>query len=1026
MSGITSGIGLISGINTSQLIDQLMAIERRPITNLEIRAKAIDTQRAKFMELSAKLLAARNAVGNFGKPEFFNRFNAATSNDAVLRATASDKAVPGSTTLRVHSLVSNHVSVSRGFADSDRTALGVGTLTIEGAQASVRPDTDLDALNGGLGIRRGKIRITDASGTSAEIDLSRAFTVNDVLDAINVNGTVRVEASVTGLPVGEAIGDRIVLQDLSGGTGAMTVAEVAGGSTASGLGIFGTSVSGRLDGRDVLGLSLETPLSMLNDGNGVDRFGQGAQGDDLSFETSFGNFGVLLTDVLRLSTDLRQVNGGNGVRLGVIRITDRTGATADVDLSAARTVLDVRDAINNAGLAVTATTVNSRFLITDTATVSAEAAKKLKIEDVSGFAAEDLGIAGEVEGSSINGRDIQRVSTVGDLIRAINYAPGNDALVEAAISADGNGITLRPLGFENTVTIRAGQDDQGNISGTAKDLGLADATFSTNEPLTTRRLLAGLNTVLLNTLRGGAGVAPGVISVTDAANQTATIDLSTATTLQDLVDLINADSTTAISASLNRAGNGIELRDESGGTSPVVVADVNGSAAAQLGIAGTFDPATADDIRGANLQRQYITRQSAVSELNHGAEINSGTIRIVDSLGVTHAVNISENLKTVGSVVDFINAVTADTLSARINDSGDGILITDTSAGAKALTISDEEGGSTAEGLNLAGTAKAGQNYIDGSLEARVDIGPSDTLKSVLSKINAAGGDFSAAIVNDGGAQNPFSLTLSSTVSGRRGALLVDTRGLDLGLETLTEAKDAVVSIGGAGATAFLVTSSSNQLTNAMEGVSIDLLSAKDEDVTITVGQDVDGIIESVQGFVTAYNDIQAAIDDATSFNPDTLVRGVLFGDPTVATIQSRLQRVVTQGFAGAGSITRLFQIGIRIGENNRLEFDEERFREVYENSPTSVEELFAQADTGLGAVLQETIDGMTRDFDGVLARKDHLLSDQQDGINDRIESLSTLLASKRKRLEAQFANLETTLAALQDQQGSLSVLSQL
>lgn len=1025
MSGITSGIGLISGINTSQLIDQLMAIERRPITNLENRAKAIDTQRAKFLELSAKLLAARNAIGNFNKSEFFNRFNAGASDDSILRATASDKAVPGSTTFRVHSLVSNHVAVSRGFADGDRTALGVGTLTIEGARASVRPDTDLDLLNGGQGVRRGKIRITDAAGASAEIDLSRAFTVRDVLDAINGNGTVRVRASVTGLASNGATGDRIVLQDESGGTGALTVAEVSGGSTAAGLGVLGSSTTGRLDGRDILSLSLDTPISLLNDGNGVDRLGQGAQGDDLSFETTFGNFGVLLTDVLRLSTDLRQVNGGHGVRLGVIRITDRTGATADVDLSAARTVLDVRDAINSAGLAVSATTVNSRFLITDTSTVAADQAKKLKIEDVSGFAAQDLGIAGEVEGTSINGRDIHRISTVGDLIRAINYAPGNDALVEAAISDDGNGLTLRPLGFENNVTIRAGQDDQGNVSGTAADLGLVDAVFNTNEPLITKRLIAGLDTVLLTSLRGGSGVTHGVISITDAANQTATIDLSAATTLQDVVDLINADATLSVSASINSAGNAVELRDESGGGNPMVIADVNGNAASQLGIAGTFDPATTGDIRGSNLQRQYITRQTDVSQLNGGAEITPGTIRIVDSQGVTHAVNISAGLKTVGSVVDFINAVTADTIQARINDSGDGILITDTSGGAKSLTITDEEGGSTAAGLHIAGTARAGQNFIDGTLEARIEIGPSDTLRSVMSRINAASGGFSAAVVNDGGSLNPFSLTLSSTVSGRRGALLVDSRGIDLGFETLTEARDAVVSIGG-GATPLLVTSSTNRLDEAMEGVTIDLLAAKDEDVTVTVEQDVDGIVESVQGFVSAYNDIQSAIDEATSFNPDTLVRGVLFGDPTVDTVRSRLQRVITQAFPDGGSITRLFQIGIRVGENNRIEFDEERFRTLYENSPDAVEQLFMQADTGLGEVLQETIDAMTRDFDGVLARKDQLLSDQKDTITDRIDSLNVLLEGKRRRLEAQFANLETTLAALQDQQGSLSVLSQL
>lgn len=1027
MSGITSGIGLISGINTSQLLDQLMAIEKRPITNLENRVKAIDTQRQKFLELSAKLLAAKNAVGNFNKRSFFDRFSAGSSNEGVLTANASENAVPGSTTFRVHSLVTNNVTVSRGFADGDRTSLGVGTLTIEGADGQVNPATDLDVLNGGRGVRRGIIRVTDAAGATAEIDLRRAFTLDDVLSAINGNTTVHVRASVTGLASATGSGDRIVLEDQSGGAGALTVAEVAGGTTAAGLGILGSSTTGRLDGRDILSLSMDTPLSQLNDGNGVDRLGQGAQGDDLSFETGYGNFGVLLTDVLRLSTDLRQVNDGHGVRLGVIRITDRTGATADVDLTAARTVQDVRDAINASGLAVTATTVNSQFQITDTATVTPETAKKLKIEDVSGFAAQDLGIAGEVSSTAIFGRDILRMTTVGDVVRAINYASGNNSIVQASISADGNGIAVQPLGFDNTVTIRAGQDDRGNVSGAARDLGLVNALSTTSEPLTTRRLLAGLNTVLLNTLRGGAGVGPGVISLTDAANQSTTVDLSAATTVRDVVDLINANAVTSLRASVNRAGTGIDLTDESGGTSPVVIADVTGSTAAQLGIAGSFDlTATTGDVRGANLQRQYITRQSGVTKLNAGAEIVPGTIRIVDSLGVTHAVNIAAGLKTVGSVVDFINSVTADTLQARINDGGDGILITDTSGGTKPLTISDEEGGSTAAGLHIAGTAKAGQNYIDGSLEARIEIGPADTLRSVAGKINAAGGGFSAAIVNDGGAQNPFSLTLSSTVSGRRGALLVDSRGVDLGFETLTRAQDAVVSIGAAGSTPLLVTSATNQLDDVMEGVSINLVSAKDEDVTVTVEQDVDGIVESVRGFIDAYNDIQTTIDDATSFNADTLQRGVLFGDSTVDTIRGRMQRVITQSFGGGGSTSRLFQIGIRIGENNRLEFDEERFRDMYANSPGSVEELFTRAETGVGEVLQDTIDGLTRDFDGVLARKDTLLADQQEAINKRVESLNILLAGKRSRLEAQFAALETTLAGLQGQQTSLSALSQL
>ncbi|MFH1108885.1 MAG: flagellar filament capping protein FliD [Planctomycetota bacterium] len=1028
MSGISTGVGLISGINTAQLIDQLMAIEQRPVNDLRARVKVLDTQRTMFLELSAKLLAVRNAVSGFSKLNFFKRFSAASTDENVLSAVASEDAAAGSTTLRVHSLVTNHAVISRGFADADRSTVGVGTLSVEVGQGRVNPSTDLDSLNGGEGVRRGAITITDRSGASADIDLTQAFTIDDVLDAINAAADINVHASVTGVASNGATGDRIVIEDRSGGAGNLIIADRIGRSTAADLGIVADVAADRVDGTDVLGLSLSTFLSSLNDGNGVDRFAQGAQGDDLSFTTSYGNFGVSLTDVLRLSTDLRAVNGGNGVRLGVIRITDRTGATADVDLTNAKTVQDVRDAINASGLKVSATTVNSRFLVTDTSDTTGPNAKKLKIEDVSGFAAADLGIAQEVDGSSINGRDIYRMATLGDLIRAINFAPGNNSLVEAALSGDGNGIALRALGFDNQVTVTAGRDSSGTVSGAGKDLGLLDASFTTNEPFESQRLLGGLNTVLLKSLKGGSGVQGGVVSFTDRLNRTATIDFTTANTLQEVIDRINADGTTSITASVNEAGNGIVIREESSGNSPLVISDVSGTLAADLGITGTFDPGSGNTVEGGNLQLQYVSRQTSLSDFNSGRGITFGTLRITDSQGAAHVVTLDKSLKNVGQVIDEINRVMPDTIEARVNDTGDGILITDTTGGLLPLTIADENGGQTATDLHLAGTAKPGRNFIDGTLETRIEVGPADSLSDIVRKLNNAGAGFTAAVVNDGGGINPFSLTLTSAVSGRRGELVIDSAGLDLGLDTLTKAQDAVVSVGTSGAgTPFLIRSSTNKLDGVVQGVSINLLSAKDADVTLTVNQDVDSVVEAIQGFVDKYNDVQKTIDDDTSFNQDTLQRGPLLGDSTVDLIRGRMQRVISQPFQGvSANVARLFSIGLRLGADSRLEFDEDKFRQAYEQSPRQVEELFSKDKTGFGAVLQDSLDELTRNFDGVIARKDDLLGDQQKVLNDRIDALNVLLAAKRNRLEAQFAGLELTLASLQGQQNALGTLSQL
>jgi flagellar hook-associated protein 2 len=392
-------------------------------------------------------------------------------------------------------------------------------------------------------------------------------------------------------------------------------------------------------------------------------------------------------------------------------------------------------------------------------------------------------------------------------------------------------------------------------------------------------------------------------------------------------------------------------------------------------------------------------------------------------------VELAAGLETVGALIDAINNSPGmpDTIEARINDTGDGIVIVDTSGGDNVLTIEDVDG-RAAEQLRLAGSARTGENFIDGSLEVRIEIGAGDTLDAIVGKLNRAGGDFSASILNDGGAVNPYSLTITSARSGRAGELVIDTGGIDLGLSTLTKAQDAVITIGDSNsANPALITSPSNTLDSVIEGVTLDLQSAADEAVTITVEQDVDQIVDAVNDFVDRYNEVQSTIANATSFDQETYERGTLFGDRTVTQVQNRLRQVILQPFESASeSVSRMFSVGIRLGSGGQLEFDEETFREVYAESPEAVEQLFTAEDTGFGAVFEDALDALTRDADGLIDQKNELLADQQDLLNSRIDALNKLLDTKRARLEAQFVGLERSLANLQSQQDALAALSQL
>ena len=1030
MSGISSGIGLISGIDRETLINQLIAIERRPVQTLEARVRAIDVQRAAFVALSAQLLALRNSIAGFKTNTFFNKFRTSSTQESVLTASANASARPGSFTFRVRSLVTNHAVISRGFADADRTSVGVGELSIEVGNGRVNPASPLDELNGGNGVPRGLIAITDKSGKTAQIDLTTATTVEDVLEAINSNSNINVRASVTGLPGNNATGDRIVIEDLNPGTaitGNLTVADVGDTTTAQALGIAGTVSGSRLDGSDLVKLASSTPLSLLNDGNGVGRF---RTGTDLVITTGGGAINVSLSGILATQphTDLRALNGGNGVNLGVIRITNRLDRSTDIDLSAAETVNDVVTAINNANAGVTATIVNSTLQITDKtdAADDPDDPPQLMIEDVTGSAAADLGIAATVATKSITGREIYRVETIGDVINAVNYAPGNAGLVEASISADGKGLTLNALSAGGTVIVTAGVNGDGVASTAALDLGLLDAEGVAS--FTTRRLVSGLNTVLLSSLNGGRGVQVGQIQLTNRAGLASPIDLSAATTLQDVIDLINADTTSGLTASVNNARNGVTLKDTSGGSGDIIVEDLTGTLATDLKLAGTYALGDGNSIDGGNLQRQYITRNTLLSTLHGGRSVGEGTFRITASSGAVYSVHVDDITRTVGGVIDAINRVTPDSIEARINDTGDGIILFDHQGGDDPLKIEDLEGGRAAVDLRLAGTAKSNENFLDGSFEIRVKIEANDRLNDIARKINNAKAGVSAAVLNHGGTFNPFSLSITSNTSGLKGELILDAIGLDLGLTTLTRPRDAVVTLGEADSGSIrVITGSSNTLEGVVPGVTLNLLSASEDPVTISVSQDTDAIVDAVADFVDRYNAALDIIDEKTSFNPDTLERGPLLGDPAVNLVRNRLVRTATRTFGGAdATISRLLSVGIRFGDGNRLHFDEERFREAFDGSQEAVVEFFSREDTGLAATLDEMIDELTRTFDGVITRKDDALEQQQELVNKRIAGMNLLIDGKRARLEAQFIALESALSALQGQQNALTVLAQL
>jgi flagellar hook-associated protein 3 FlgL len=85
----------------------------------------------------------------------------------------------------------------------------------------------------------------------------------------------------------------------------------------------------------------------------------------------------------------------------------------------------------------------------------------------------------------------------------------------------------------------------------------------------------------LTQLRGGAGVDLAGLKITNGL-LSATIDLTAATTVEDLLNRINS-SGTAVRAEINAAGTGINILNPTQGTA-MTIAENGGTTAADLGI----------------------------------------------------------------------------------------------------------------------------------------------------------------------------------------------------------------------------------------------------------------------------------------------------------------------------------------------------------------------------------------------------------------------------------------------------------
>jgi flagellar hook-associated protein 2 len=351
--------------------------------------------------------------------------------------------------------------------------------------------------------------------------------------------------------------------------------------------------------------------------------------------------------------------------------------------------------------------------------------------------------------------------------------------------------------------------------------------------------------------------------------------------------------------------------------------------------------------------------------------------------------------------------------------------------GGESMTVDVASDGNTLERIRDAINGASGNPGVDAGLITVFD----DALGASVSKLVLTAretGEASAITVtvqdNDTGVENPDGDTDMEGLS----RLAYDAGAGVTNLDEVRAAADALLWIDGE-----KVTSSTNTVEGAIEGVTLTLKTTSDEGdlgalvpATLEVAVDPGAARGLVQGFVTAYNTLRDAIAQLDSYNAATGQASVLFGDSAVRGLGLGLRRALSDPVAGlTGAYTSLAAIGVTTGADGKLAIDATRLDAALSADLPGIANLFASSE-GLGqrftdlvaaygdpaGILEARTDGLDRRVEDITAQRETLAR--------RMESLEARLLKQFTAMDELVARLQSTSSFLTQQLASLQSIT--
>jgi len=228
---------------------------------------------------------------------------------------------------------------------------------------------------------------------------------------------------------------------------------------------------------------------------------------------------------------------------------------------------------------------------------------------------------------------------------------------------------------------------------------------------------------------------------------------------------------------------------------------------------------------------------------------------------------------------------------------------------------------------------------------------------------------------------------------------------------------DAVFSFDGVA-----MTRGTNSITDAVNGLTIQLLGTSSTPVSLVVTPNDSAIENTVTQFITNYNSVLSYLSSQTGTDATTGTRGVFADDSNVRFLASDLRGIVMHSVSSvaAGAPSVLSSIGITTNDDGTLTLsDKSKFEAALAANPTEVSDLF-NSQNGVANQLVAKLKPFVT-YGGTIDTETKGLNSQVKTLNDRIATANARIDTQVNDYIQQFEDIQALLDEAQQQQAIVS-----